>query len=200
MNSDAVAQGVAAVMMLVLVGSSLAARRVPLATGAKMALAWVAIFACVFVLFLFRGEARAVWDRVAAELAGAAPQTVGQETRVTMADDGSFYIDGRVNGHAVRFLVDSGASTTALSAATAEACGVVADSTIPTIINTANGTVSASTARIGELSIGSIVQRDAAVVVSPAFGEVNALGMSFLSSLKRWRVEGRTLILEPKAI
>ena len=35
------------------------------------------------------------------------------------------------------------------------------------------------------------------MVVSPAFGETDVLGMNFLSRLKSWRVEGSTLILEP---
>lgn len=35
------------------------------------------------------------------------------------------------------------------------------------------------------------------VVVSPAFGDTDVLGMNFLSRLKSWRVEGDTLILEP---
>ena len=39
--------------------------------------------------------------------------------------------------------------------------------------------------------------RDLAVVVSPAFGDIDVLGMNFLSRLKSWRVEGQTLILTP---
>jgi aspartyl protease family protein len=35
------------------------------------------------------------------------------------------------------------------------------------------------------------------VVMSPAFGEVNVLGMNFLSQLKSWRVEDGDMLLEP---
>jgi aspartyl protease family protein len=50
---------------------------------------------------------------------------------------------------------------------------------------------------MAELRFGTIVARDLPVVVSPAFGTTDVLGMNFLSKLKSWRVEGRTLILEP---
>jgi aspartyl protease family protein len=36
------------------------------------------------------------------------------------------------------------------------------------------------------------------VVVSPSIGNLDVIGMNFLSQLASWRVEGRTLVLEPK--
>jgi aspartyl protease family protein len=47
------------------------------------------------------------------------------------------------------------------------------------------------------LRLGDIAARGLGVVVSPAFGDTDVLGMNFLSKLKSWRVEGQTLILEP---
>jgi aspartyl protease family protein len=63
-------------------------------------------------------------------------------------------------------------------------------------IETANGTIMASPVRIDELVIGPIRQSRVRATVSSASGEMNLLGMSFLSELKSWKVEGRTLILE----
>ena len=94
--------------------------------------------------------------------------------------------------------VDSGATVTALSTGTAAAAGVTAAAApFPMLIRTANGTISAQTGNLQELRMGNIVARDLAVVVSPAFGNADILGMNFLSRLKSWRVEGRTLILTP---
>jgi len=94
--------------------------------------------------------------------------------------------------------VDSGATVTALSPRTAAAAGVeVRDSVFPVILKTANGNVQAQTGEIPELRFGNVVARDLAVVVSPAFGDIDVLGMNFLSRLKSWRVEGQTLILTP---
>ena len=65
------------------------------------------------------------------------------------------------------------------------------------IIQTANGSIRAQTATLPELRIGNIVARDLPVVTSPAFGDMDVVGMNFLSRLKSWRVEGKTLILVP---
>ncbi len=67
----------------------------------------------------------------------------------------------------------------------------------PVVLQTANGAIRAETGEVKELRFGNVVARDLAVVVSPAFGNIDVLGMNFLSRLKSWRVEGRTLILTP---
>ena len=125
-------------------------------------------------------------------------EIVGKEMRVPMASDGHFWVTVRFGSVERRMLVDSGATVTALSAATAEAAGIKPDRTpFPMIIQTANGSVRAQTATAPELRIGNIVARDLPVVTSPAFGDMDVVGMNFLSRLKSWRVEGRTLILTP---
>jgi aspartyl protease family protein len=197
-SSDDTAQLAAAVLMLVLVGSSLLSRRLPLGDAARMIAGWVLIFAVVLVGYSYRGELGLVAQRITGDLLGERGQTVGETLRVPMAEDGHFWVRGGVNGTQVRFLVDSGATTTALSARTAAAAGLdIDESGLPVVIGTANGQVRARRAQIETLSLGPIVTRDMAVVVSPAFGEVNVLGMNFLSSLGSWRVDGRTLVLEP---
>jgi len=125
-------------------------------------------------------------------------QVVGKEMRVPMADDGHFWVKVRFGDVERRMLVDSGATVTALSTETAEAAGLrPTPSPFPMIIQTANGSVRADTATVPELRIGNIVARDLPVVSSPAFGDMDVIGMNFLSRLKSWRVEGRTLILTP---
>lgn len=123
---------------------------------------------------------------------------VGKETRIPMASDGHFWVTVKFGQVERRMLVDSGATVTALSTETASAAGVeAANSPFPMIIQTANGSVRAQTATVPELRIGNIVARDLPVVTSPSFGDMDVIGMNFLSRLKSWRVEGRTLILTP---
>lgn len=197
MSGDDITRLIMGAMMLMLVGSSLAARRTNAGQGLRMALAWLAIFAIVFVLFLFREEGQAVWNRATADIAGSRGTISGSALRVPMRDDGHFWVRGTVNGQEVEFLIDSGATTTALSVDVAKSAGVEIDTAFPVNINTANGSVQAQTARISALNVGPIRQNNARAVVSAAFGDTNVLGMSFLSSLKSWRVEGRTLLLQP---
>ena len=198
MTGDQGAQVMAAVMMIVLVGSSLLARRLPIGQSAKMIASWLLIFALVLVGYSYRFELNEAVRRVTGDLLGERGQTVGDTLRVPMAPDGHFWVRASVNGQDIRFLVDSGATTTALSLGSAGAANIaVEQGGFPVTINTANGMVEARRARIGRLRLGPITSKDLAALVSPAFGDTNVLGMNFLSSLKGWRVEGQTLILEP---
>ena len=125
-------------------------------------------------------------------------QVVGRETRVPLGRDGHFWVSVDLGGTRQRMLVDSGATVTALSTATAAAAELKTQTEpFPMLVRTANGTIPAKTAMVPELRIGNVVARDLPVVVSPAFGEMNVVGMNFLSRLKGWRVEEGTLILTP---
>jgi aspartyl protease family protein len=174
------------------------APRIPLLRGLLSLVCWAAIAALLLVasgrqalLEPYLGQAMAYLK------IGGGQEVVGSEVRIRMAPDGHFWAKVRIGDVERRMLVDSGATVTALSADTAAAAGIVAAGGVPVLINTANGTVRAESGRVPELRFGTIVARDLAVVVSPAFGNINVLGMNFLSLLKSWRVEGRTLILVP---
>lgn len=180
-------------LMLMLSLSALIVRRPQFGTTLRMALAWAGIFA-VGLLIVSQGERLPFWRTL---LDGQS--VAGAETRVGQADDGHFWATAELNGVRRRMLVDSGATTTALSADTAHAIGLdVEESRFPVLIETANGTVQARTTTVRKLMLGSITATDLPVVVSPAFGTTDVLGMNFLSRLASWKVEGRTLILTPK--
>jgi len=134
-----------------------------------------------------------------AERLGLDPQVVtGREVRIRMARDGHFWADATINGVRRRMLIDSGATVTAISEATAAAADVEGNvAPVPVVLKTANGMAPARTGSVEELRLGNIVARDLKVVVSPAFGDMEVIGMNFLSKLASWRVEGRTLILVP---
>lgn len=195
--TDDLAQWIWGIAALTLVGSSLIARRLPIGQTIKMVLLWVAIFGFAFVLFLFRDEGRAIWARAKADMGVQSAQVTGSTLRIRKSDDGHFNVRASVNGKPVNFMIDSGATTTTLSRISAEAAGVEPSGGFPVLIDTANGTTQAERARIGVLQIGTIRQIDAPALIGDGLGETNLLGMSFLSSLKSWRVEGDILILEP---
>src|SRR6476619_4762980 len=115
--------GVYLLMAAMLVLGALMSRREPAARLFTMALAWVAIFAAGFVLFTFRDNFGWVAQRLRAEALGT-PVLEGRETRIPMAIDGHFWVDGRINGIKVKFLVDSGATMTTIDRETAIAAGV----------------------------------------------------------------------------
>ena len=113
-----------------------------------------------------------------------------------MAIDGHFWIDGRINGERVKFLVDSGATMTTIGRDTADRVGVEVGLRPDQLVRTGNGLIRVSTGRARSLEVGSIERREIGVHVADN-ENLNVLGMNFLSSLERWGVEGRWLVMVP---
>jgi len=103
--------GVYILMAAMLVLGTLMTRREPWAKLLTTALMWISIFSAGFVLLTFRDNFGWVGQRLRAEAIGA-PVIQGHETRIPMAIDGHFWVEGLVNGIPVKFLVDSGATMT----------------------------------------------------------------------------------------
>jgi aspartyl protease family protein len=195
---DSAANAVYLLLCLVLVGSALIGMRLPLGKALKMALAWVGIFALGFALFAFSDEWGVLGSRLKAAAVGTSAQpvvTAGGEVRIPMRDDGHFWVEAQVNGVTVPFLVDSGASLTTIGADVAEETRVEPEIRIAQV-ETANGTVTMRRARLDSLAVGSI-QRDGVPVLVAEQEGMNVLGMNFLSSLRSWRAEGQSLVLQP---
>ena len=195
MTNDLMLGGVYILMAVMLVLGSLMARREPAAKLLTTALAWIAIFGAGFVLFTFRDDFGWVAQRLRAEATGE-PVQQGREIRIPMAIDGHFWVDGRLNGVKVKFLVDSGATMTTIGRDTADRAGITVSATPDQIVRTGNGLIRVSTGRARGLEIGSIERLDVGLHVTGDEG-LNVLGMNFLSSLQRWGVEGRWLVLVP---
>jgi aspartyl protease family protein len=193
MTNDLMLGGVYALMAIMLVAGGLMARREPVAKLLTIALAWVAIFAAGFVLFTFRDNLGWVAQRLKAEAIGT-PVQEGRETRIPMAIDGHFWVSAKLNGRDVKFLVDSGATTTTIDRKTANAAGVAISPRRDRLVRTGNGMIRVASGRADELSVGGIVRRDVALEVADN-DDLNVLGMNYLSSLSRWTVEGRWLVL-----
>ena len=197
-SSDQTAEFIYLIAILVFVASALVVRRIPIGKGFRMFAGWVIIFLAAFVAFALKddivGFANQVLDERRAESTGV---QVGEELQVKQSLDGHFWVDAKLNGEEVRFLVDSGATTTSISGRTARRTGIEPRGGIPAVVQTANGVVSVERGRAERLQVGHIVREDIAVHISDGFGETNVLGMNFLSSLSGWGVERNRLILKP---
>ena len=193
MTNDTMLGGVYLLMAAMLVFGALMTRREPAARLFTMALAWVAIFAAGFVLFTFRDSLGWVGQRLKAEAVGS-PVQEGRETRIPMALDGHFWVDAKVNGRDVKFLVDSCATMTTIDRTTARGAGIEVSPNRDQFVRTGNGIIRVSSARAISLQIGGIQRRDVGLQVADN-DDLNVLGMNFLSTLTRWSVEGRWLVL-----
>jgi aspartyl protease family protein len=184
------------VLMLVLPLSALFARRPAIGAVIRALLGWAVIAAILYVAFSNRDRIGDLASRFA-ERIGVEEQSVdGDTVRIRQSPDGHFWARVRLNGVERRMLIDSGATTTALSEDTAHAAGITIRRVPPVILNTANGAIEAGRGRIETVRLGTLETRDLPVVISPAFGKFDVIGMNFLSRLSGWRVERGTLILQ----
>jgi aspartyl protease family protein len=117
--------------------------------------------------------------------------------QVTLTADarGHFITNGAINGVSVRFLIDTGATSVALSTSEARRLGINYLAGARAYSSTANGVVplyrvTLDNVRIGDISVGNV---EAAVLEGSGL-DIALLGMSFLKRMQMKR-DGDTLTL-----
>ena len=155
----------------------------------RQMLAWGLIFLGLIAGF-------GLWEDIRNDVA---PRQIVDGGRIELPkqDDGHFYIDMRLNGEAVEFMVDTGATQIALSPSDAERIGLDPETlSYSQMVATANGTAFAAPVRIDSIKIGGITDRDVAASVTDAPMDISLLGMSYLSRFARVSFEGEVMVLE----
>ncbi|WHU03964.1 TIGR02281 family clan AA aspartic protease [Sphingomonas sp. NIBR02145] len=198
MTDDRIIQLILLLGALMLALRALSAQRISLRGLLQTVLLWGIIGVTMVIVLYHRQELGGLLARASEKLGYEQQSVVGDTVRIKMSPDGHFWARVQINGVERRMLVDSGATITAISRDTAEAADVKPALAPPVLIETANGTVQAQSARAEEVAIGPLSTQDLPLVVGESFGDLDVLGMNFLSRLKSWRVEDRTLILEPR--
>lgn len=124
----------------------------------------------------------------------AAPIGNGFASReLVRSPDGHFYADAQVNGAQVRFLIDTGASFVALTAADAQRAGI-APRTDRARAFGAGGEIEVMPVKIDRVALGPLAAAnvDGAVIDNLP---VSLLGQSFLSRIGSVRIEGDRMVL-----
>ncbi|RWH76926.1 MAG: TIGR02281 family clan AA aspartic protease [Mesorhizobium sp.] len=188
--------------LVALIGASLLRSRRPLGTMARSLGAWAAIVLALIAGYQYRYELQDFASRVTAGLVPGSPLALGLEdgrATVTLDKAGNGHFEARVmvNGTPVRAVVDTGATSTVLTAQDAQAAGfnpAVLNFTIP--VSTANGMARAAAVRTDELAIGGIIRKDMPVMIAaPGMLGQSLLGMNFIGSLSGFDVRGDRMIL-----
>ncbi|WP_375291666.1 TIGR02281 family clan AA aspartic protease [Qipengyuania sp.] len=180
------------------IGSALVRRRVAFgrALGMLSSLALGGIL-LVVVLQLSRFDPRL--DISLPEIGLPEQVVAGGETRVELAPDGHYWVKASVNGTPASFLIDTGATISAVNPGLAQRAGLEPRrGGIPVQIRTANGAVTAPISTADTVSFGNIKASGIDMVIAPGLGTTNILGMNVLSRLGGWRVEKGVLILTPE--
>lgn len=134
-------------------------------------------------------------DRSSTPAADAAGQPIRVESRIRRAPNGHFYVHATVNGELVRFLVDTGATTVALTEEDAERVGIELNrSEYREIGRAASGTVQGQLASIDSIEIeGKRVSNVRGAVLQGS--EISLLGQSYLSRLRSVEMSGEYMVL-----
>jgi aspartyl protease family protein len=106
---------------------------------------------------------------------------------------GHFLASGQINGQAVVFLLDTGATDVAIPALVAKQLGLKRGA--PISLQTANGTSIGYRTQLARLQLGDIVLTDVRALVTPGMhGEEILLGMSALKQLEFTQRDGTLLL------
>lgn len=143
----------------------------------------------------YKGQKRSVGLGQGTRVATAA-QPSGSGQVVLRADRGGhFFADGWINGSGVRFIVDTGATSIALSTSDARRLGLNYQEGRRGMARTASGTVVAYGVKLATVRVGDITLHNVDALVIEGAGPSHALlGMSFLNRTQMNR-DGDTLKL-----
>ncbi len=120
------------------------------------------------------------------------------EVRIPPGPGGHYYVGGFINGHAVDFMLDTGATMIAMSGEHARRLNIDLRQATPSMTSTANGNVESFVVNVDRVQVGGITVHQVPVsVLSGNFPSQILLGNSFLSRVEMNESNG-VLVLKQK--
>ena len=118
-----------------------------------------------------------------------ASKTGGKGNRIVLVagTGGHFMTAGQINGKAVQFMVDTGATSVAMGAQDAERTGINFRAGQPVMMSTANGNVQGFRIRLDSVRVGDVEVFGVDAVVTPQPMPYMLLGNSFLTRFQMLR-------------
>ena len=156
----------------------------------QQAIAWGLIFVGAIAVV-------GLWDDIRRTVRPSQAVITDQgRVEVPRAHDGHYYLTLLVNGVAVEFMVDTGASQVVLTEADAARIGLeTADLAYVGRAMTANGEVRTAPVRLESVALGPVVDRDLRAYVNRGEMDKSLLGMSWLQRWRRIEISGGALVL-----
>jgi aspartyl protease family protein len=134
----------------------------------------------------------------AVALTPAAAPAQGDPASVVKSPDGHYWAEAEVDGHAVHFLVDTGASAVALTPDDATRLGYAPQSLSYSYqVSTASGVARAAKVRLESVSVAGAEVRDVDAFVIENGLPTSLLGMTYLGRLSQFEATQTSLILRP---
>ena len=120
---------------------------------------------------------------------GAGKGGSGRGSRIVLTESsgGHFMTAGQINGRAVQFMVDTGATSISMSTQDAERAGISYKSGVPVQISTANGAAQGFRIKLNSVRVADVEVYDVEAVVIPQPMPFLLLGNSFLTRFQMKR-------------
>lgn len=148
------------------------------------------------LIFLGTIAGYGLWNDIQRQVIPQQSVLSGGQIEVPRRPDGHFYLTAEINGKAVKFIVDTGATDVVLTQADAERVGIDPDGlTFIGSASTANGVVRTAPAYVSTMQIGPVSDRNVRVYVNEGQMEESLLGMSYLQRFAKIEITGNTLVL-----
>lgn len=201
LTNDAFGRLVYVGAILLVVGAGLLRRRTGWGDIARNLGLWVLVVLVLVAGYQYRYELQDVASRVTAGLVPGSPMSaLDGDGRATVTLDklpnGHFGARLQINGATIQAIVDTGATTTVLTADDARRAGFDPENlnfTIP--VSTANGIAHAARVTAGSVQLGTIERKNLPMLVADEGLAQSLLGMNFIGSLSGFDVRGDRMIL-----
>lgn len=158
---------------------------------------WALIGLVAIITFSYRHEFSDLKERIISELnPSAVRENKAGQLVINISQDGHFYIDLKINGKMMRFMVDTGASDIVINFDEAQRLGIGKKSLIfNKAYQTANGTSWGASIILDEIELGNIKFHNVPASVNSADMGISLLGMSFLRQFDKYEFYRDKLIL-----
>lgn len=130
-------------------------------------------------------------------IGGGASGAGGTRIVLPVSSGGHFMAQGAINGRAVSFMLDTGATTVAMSAADAQRIGLDFSKGQPVRMNTANGVAQGYRVRLDSVRVGDVEVYDVEAIVSQQPMPFILLGNSFIGRFSMRR-DADQMVLEKR--
>jgi aspartyl protease family protein len=201
-SHDGVGRGLYLAILGLVVATGIFSSRRHLGETARGLALWVLIVLVLVAGYQYRYELQDIASRVTAGLVPGSPLSItdaegGTTVMLEKLPNGHFEAQAEVNGRPVQMMIDTGATTTVLTARDAASIGIDTSGLSYQIpVSTANGQALAAHVVLDDIAVGAISRRRVpALVASDGMLDQSLLGMNFIGTLSGFDIRGDRMTL-----
>lgn len=146
-----------------------------------------------YAVIMFHGQQKTL--KISRDISSNFAPADKAQVRLPSRSGGHYWASGAINGHTTDMMVDTGATTVALSETKAKALGIRYKKGVQGQVSTAGGLAKSWSVTLDSVAVGAVVVHQVpAVVIAGNYPEMVLLGNSFLDNVDLAREQGVLVI------